>query len=72
MRIKIEGKGSPFHQIPITKTHEAFFCIDDLTDSIHTDQTGACHFMSQQGNRYIMLAIHLDANYFLSNQCTTG
>jgi len=25
VRIKIEGEGSPFHQIPITKTHEAFF-----------------------------------------------
>jgi len=39
VRIKIEGEGSPFHQILITKTHEAFFCIDDLTDSIHTNQT---------------------------------
>jgi hypothetical protein len=45
-RIKIEGKGSPFHQIPITKTHETFFRILDLTDSIHTNQTGAFPFMS--------------------------
>ena len=36
VRIKIEGEGSPFHQTPITKTHGAFFCIDDLTDSIQT------------------------------------
>jgi hypothetical protein len=63
VRIKIEGEGSPFHQIPITKTHDAFFRIDDLTDSIHTNQTGAFPFTSQQGNRYIMVAIHLDANY---------
>jgi len=65
VRIKIEGEGSPFHQhqIPITKTHEAFFRIDDLTNSIHTDQTGAFPFTSQRGNRYIMVAIHLDANY---------
>ena len=28
VRIKIEGEGSPFHQIPITKTHEAFFRVD--------------------------------------------
>jgi hypothetical protein len=63
VRIKIEGEGSPFHQIPITKTHEAFFRIDDLTDSIHTKQTGAFPFTSQRGNRYIMVAIHLDANY---------
>jgi hypothetical protein len=64
VRIKIEGEGSPFHQqIPISKTHEAFFRVDDLTDSIHTDQTGAFPFTSQRGNRYIMVAIHLDANY---------
>jgi hypothetical protein len=65
VRIKIEGKGSPFHQTPITKTHEAFFRIDDLTDSIHIDQTGAFPFTSQQDNRYILVAIHLDANYIL-------
>jgi len=59
-RKKIEGEGSPFHQIPITKTHEAFFRIDDLTDSIHTDQTGAFPFTSQQGNRYIGLQEFLE------------
>jgi hypothetical protein len=63
VRIKIEGKDSPFHRSPITKTHEAFFCIEDLTKSIHTDQTGAFSFTSQQGNRYIMVVIHLNANY---------
>jgi hypothetical protein len=63
VRIKIEGEGSPFHQIPITKTHEAFFRVNDPTDSIHTDQTGAFPFTSQRGNRYIMVAVHLDANY---------
>jgi len=63
VRIKIEGEGSPFHQIPITKMHKAFFRVDNLTGSIHTDQTGAFPFTSQRGNRYIMVAIHLDANY---------
>jgi hypothetical protein len=63
VRMKIEGEDSAFHQKPITKTHEAFFCINNLTDSIHTNQTGAFPFTSQQGNRYIMVAIHLDANY---------
>jgi len=63
VRIKIEGEDSPFHQIPITKTHKTFFCVDDLTDSIHTDQTRAFPFTSQRGNRYIMVAIHLDTNY---------
>ncbi len=70
VRIKIEGKGSPFHQIPITKTHKAFFRIVDLTNSIHTNQTGAFPFTSQPGNRYIMVVIHLDANYiFVEPMC---
>jgi hypothetical protein len=63
VRIKIEGDSLSFNQIPITKTHEDFLCIDDLTDSIHTNQTGAFPFTSQRGNRYIMVAIHLDATY---------
>ncbi len=63
VRIKIEGKNSHFHHIPITKTHEAFLRIEDLSNIIHTDQTGAFPFTSQRGNRYIMVVIHLDANY---------
>jgi hypothetical protein len=63
VRIKIEGKKSPFHHIPNTKTNKAFFRIEDLPDLIHTNQPGAFPFTSQQGNRYIMVAIHLDANY---------
>jgi hypothetical protein len=43
VRIKIEGKNSPSHHIPITKTHEAFFRIKDLSDSIHTTLTKRVH-----------------------------
>ena len=59
----MEGDDSPFHIKIITKTHEVFFRVNDLTDAIHTDQTGAFPFTSKRGNRYIMVAIHLDANY---------
>jgi hypothetical protein len=34
-----------------------------LAESIHSNQTGAFPYTSQQDNRYIMIAIHLDANY---------
>ncbi len=51
------------HHIPITKTHKTFFGIEDLTESICTDQMGAFPFTSCQGNRYIVVAIHLDANF---------
>ncbi len=63
VRIKVKGGKSPFHHITITKTHKAFFCIEDLSSLIHTDQMGAFPFTSQRGNRYIIVAIHLDANY---------
>jgi hypothetical protein len=72
VRIKIEGENSYFHHIPITKTHEVFFCIKDLSDSIHTVQTGAFPFASQHGNRYIMVAIHLNANYIIVRRRWSG
>jgi hypothetical protein len=40
-----------------------FVKVVDLTEKIHTDQIGAFLLTSQQGNCYIMVAIHLDANY---------
>ncbi len=63
VRIKIKGEKSLFHHIPITKTHKAFFRIEDLSNLIHTNQTRAFPFTFQWDNRYIMVAIHLNANY---------
>jgi hypothetical protein len=63
VKIKIKGKQSPFHHIPLTKTHKAFFPIEDLSNSICTDQMWAFPFTSQQCNRYIKVIIQLDANY---------
>ncbi len=71
VRMKTEGKKSPFHHIPLTKTHKAFFRIENLSDLIHTNQTGAFPFASRWGNRYIMVAIHLNANYiFVKPMCS--
>ncbi len=38
----------------------------DLNNEIHTDQTSAFSHTSQRGNRYIMVAIHLDANFIFA------
>jgi hypothetical protein len=62
-RIKIEGESSPYKPLPPTKLNDIFMRVVDLTDEIHTDQTGAFPHTSQRGNQYIMVAIHLDANY---------
>ena len=71
-RIKIEGESSPYKPLPTTKLNDIFIRVVDLTDEIHTDQTGAFPHTSQQGNRYIMVAIHLDAKYIFAEPMKTG
>ncbi len=66
MRIKIEGDSSPFRPLPPTKLNNIFVCVEDLNEEIHINQTGASPHTSQHGNRYIMVAIHLDANYIFA------
>jgi hypothetical protein len=48
---------------PIVKHSEIFMRIKDLSNTIHSDQTDGFPYMLQRGNRYIMVAIHLDTNY---------
>ena len=43
--------------------NDMFTHIEDLSKTIHTNQTGGFPFLSQRSNRYIMVPIHLDANY---------
>ncbi len=50
----------------ITRHQDIFFHIEDLSNTIHTDQTGGFPYTSQRGNRYIMVAIHLVANYIFN------
>jgi hypothetical protein len=40
-----------------------FIKVVDIADTIHSNQTGAFPFTSQRINRYIMIAIHINANY---------
>ncbi len=61
-RIKIEGESSPFCPLPPTKLNDIFMHVEDLNEEIHTNQTGAFPPTSQRGNRYIMVAVHLDTN----------
>jgi hypothetical protein len=46
------------------KRHDNIFIqIVDLANTIHSDQTGAFPLNLQCGNRYIMVIIHINANY---------
>jgi hypothetical protein len=65
-RTKIEGESSPHKPLLPTKLDDIFIRVVELTKEIHTDQTSAFPHISQRGNRYIMVAIHLDANYIFA------
>jgi len=43
---------------PAKPFNDIFVRVDDLVDSIHSDQTDAFPYTSQRGNRYVMVAIH--------------
>ncbi len=65
-RIKIKGDFSPFRPLPPTKLNNIFVHMEDLNEEIHTEQIGAFPHLSQCGNCYIMIAVHLNANYIFS------
>jgi hypothetical protein len=61
--IKVElGTANP-PPSTIKKHYDIFVVVYKLLDTIHTDQSGAFPITSQQGYWYIMVGIHLDANY---------
>jgi hypothetical protein len=65
--IKVEpGTANP--PLPTIKKHyDIFVVVYKLLDTVHTDQTGVFPITSQQGYQYIMVGIHLDANYIFCN-----
>jgi hypothetical protein len=65
-RIKTEGESSPFRPLPPTKLNDIFVRLEDLNEEIHTNQTGAFPHTFQCGNRYIIVAVHLNANYIFA------
>ena len=56
-------KDSETPQTPMQKKNDVYYNIIDLKETIYTDQTGQCPHLSSKGNRYIMVAIHIDTNY---------
>jgi hypothetical protein len=61
VKIKVEPGTE---EVSPPKCHnDIFVCVEDLAESIHSDQTGAFPYTLQRGNQYVMIAIHLDENY---------
>ena len=65
IEIKIEpGKeDAPPKLVAIRKLNDIFVKTYELAETIHTDQTGAFPVTLQRGYWYIMISIHIDANY---------
>jgi hypothetical protein len=63
VEIKIEPGTEVLPQQPMKKQHDIFVVIYKLAKEVHTNQTGAFPITSQHGYQYIMVGIHLDANY---------
>jgi hypothetical protein len=61
--VKIKLEPGTEEVLPSKCRNNIFVRIKDLVESIHSNQTGTFPYTSQQGNRYVMIAIHLDANY---------
>ncbi len=65
-RVKNKGESSPFRPLPPTKLNDIFVRMEDLNEEIHTNHKGAFPHTSQRSNHYIMVAVHLDANYIFA------
>ncbi len=63
VEIKIEPGTEVLLQQPMKKQHNIFVVICELAEEVHINQTGAFPITSQCGYRYIMVGIHLEANY---------
>jgi len=63
IKIEMGTEDAPPKLVAIRKLNEIFVNIYELAERIHTDQTGAFPVTSQRGYRYIMVGIHIDANY---------
>ena len=51
---------------PIDKEHDVFLKIDEPSETMYTDQTGAFPVTSIKGNRYVMVATQVDGNAIIS------
>ena len=63
----IEGRVQEPHEdkTPKQKENDIYTIVIDLKEEIHTDQTGNFPHLFSKGNRYIMVAHNIDANYIL-------
>ena len=65
-RIKIEGEANALPETPHTKENDVYFREMEMLETIHSDNTGPFLQTLQWGNKIVMVAVHLDANYIFA------
>ncbi len=61
--VKIKVEPGTEEVLPAKCHNDLFVRVNDLAKSLHSNQTGVFPYTLQQGNHFVMIAIHLDANY---------
>jgi hypothetical protein len=65
-RIKIEEEAIAPSETPHTKENNVHFREMEMSETIHSDNTGPFLQTLQWGNKIVMVAVHLDANYIFA------
>ena len=52
--------------LPLRKHNDVYIKLQDPSETMYTDQTGAFPVRSRKGNRYVMVACEIDDNIILS------
>jgi hypothetical protein len=65
-RIKIEGETETLSEQPHTKENDVYFLETDMSETMHSDNTGPFPYISQWGKQIVMIVVHLDTNYIFA------
>ena len=65
-RIKIEGEANAPPETPHTKENDVYFQEMEMSETIHSNNTGPFPHTLQWGNKIVMVAVHLDVNYIFA------
>ena len=64
-KIKVVVRNENNEAVPRTKQHDIYIDVDQVKDTIYTDQTGKFPITSSRGHKYIILMCKFDGNSVL-------
>ena len=63
---EVEQKDGTTLTLPLKKHNDVYFRVEEMKETMYTDQTDVFPVRSRRGNRYIMICCELDSNAILS------